>query len=89
MMARLFAAAMFLVVGSAVTARAQEDWRGERHEHMHWLRRACEAGDERACWRLREMHEAWRERQDWRERQEWRERRDWREQGFQGEYGQQ
>jgi len=31
MMARLFAAAMLLVAGSAVAARAQEDWREERH----------------------------------------------------------
>jgi len=50
---------------------------------MHWLRSACEAGDERACWRLREMREAWRERQ------EWRERHDWRDRDQEGNYGQQ
>jgi len=55
----------------------------DRHEHMHWLRSACEAGDERACWRLREMREAWRERQ------EWRERHDWRDRDQEGNYGQQ
>ena len=83
MMARLFGAAMLLVAGSAATARAQEDWREERHDRVHWLRSACEAGDERACLRLREMREAWRERE------EWREGRDWRERDYQGNDGQQ
>ena len=85
MIARIFAAAVIGVACSAVTARAQEDWREERHEHMERLHRACEAGDERACWRLREMRQEGREREEQRERHDWHEhdhdgdnRQDWR-----------
>jgi len=73
MMARIFAAAVIGVACSAVTARAQEDWREERREHMERLHSACEAGDERACWRLQEMRHEWRKREEQRERREWRE----------------
>ena len=87
MMAKILAAAAIGVACSAATtARAQEDWREERHEHVERLRRACEAGDERACGRLQEMREEWRERE---ERREWREeRREWREHDRDGEDGQ-
>ena len=93
MIARIFAADVIGVACSAVTARAQEDWREERHGHMERLHRACEAGDERACWRLREMRHEWREREEQRERPEWREhdrehdhegddRQEWRQDRF-------
>jgi len=70
MMARIFAAAALGVACSAVTARAQEEWREERHEHMEQLYRACESGEERACGRLQEMRHERRERE---EQREWRE----------------
>ena len=79
--------AAFALTASASIAHAQEEWREEwreeRHERMERLRAACEDGDERACWRLREMRREWREheeRREWREREERREReRDWDE----------
>jgi hypothetical protein len=89
MMARIFAAAVIGVACFAAPACAQEDWREERHEHMERLHRACEAGDERACWRLREMRHEQREREEQRERREWREhdhdgdnRQEWRQDRF-------
>jgi hypothetical protein len=89
MMARIFAAAVLAIACSAATARAQERWGEERHEPMHWLRQACEAGDDRACWRLHELRHAWREREEGREGREgrehehgWDNRQDWRQDRF-------
>jgi hypothetical protein len=45
---------------SAPIARAQEEWREERHERFERLRDRCEDGDERACGRLEEMRRQWR-----------------------------
>ena len=54
---------------SAPLARAQEEWQGERREHMERLREACESGDDRACERLRHMRHEWREERERREYQ--------------------
>jgi TPR repeat protein len=74
----LIIAGLVLAV-SAPLAHAQEHWgrRGwgeERWERMHYLREACEHGDERACWRLRRMRHEWREHRREEER-DWGSRR--------------
>ena len=64
---------LFFVIAALVipaAGRAQEGWYGGRHEYFERLRVACEYGDDRACWRLRQMREERRAREygDWGER---------------------
>ena len=58
----------FFVVFAALVIpaapRAQEGWYEGRHEYFEQLRAACEYGDERACWRLREMRRERHEHED-------------------------
>ncbi len=70
MPAKVWILAALTLLGSASLATAQEEWGGERGEHMHRLREACEFGDDRACWRLRHMRHEWREQHEWREHHE-------------------
>jgi len=53
-------------------ARAQEWGYEGRHEYFEQLRAACADGDERACWRLREMRRERHEHED----RDWGERRE-------------
>lgn len=62
MTAKVLIIAVLAFAISAPLARAQEEEHEMRWEYMHRLRIACDAGDERACWRLRHMRREWRER---------------------------
>jgi hypothetical protein len=68
-----FKACLFVLIAALLipaAVRAQEGWGGERHEYFERLREACAYGDDRACWRLRQMRAQRRAREygDWGER---------------------
>ncbi len=58
----LFVVIAALLIPAAV--RAQEGWGEGRHEYFERLRAACDYGDDRACWRLRQLR-AERRARDW------------------------
>ncbi|ARN79736.1 hypothetical protein [Methylocystis bryophila] len=64
---------LFILIAALATpavGRAQEGWYGggdgdgyARHEYFERLRMACDDGDDRACWRLRQMRQQRRARE--------------------------
>ncbi len=61
----LFAVIAALAISTG--AHAQEGWYGDggddRHAYWEQLRAACDYGDDRACWQLRQMRQQWRAQQ--------------------------
>jgi hypothetical protein len=62
-MKKLWIAASLTLAAMAPQVHAQGwgDGDGDGYGRWQWLRQACDNGDDRACWKLRQMRRRWRE----------------------------